>query len=135
MISCGLASSLSSTVFYFLAFGFLAVVFWVCVMRGLLNLFQEAQARALKPDDDASINFLRVSTLVIWSMFPLIWFLSMCDLISPNAAEYATCVCDCSAKLVYSLLLADHSFMKIERTDVLFMLEMEEVFNNPNTLT
>jgi len=130
MIVSGFLSSYCTSMLWIMVWGFVSFATFVPVMFGLWRMHDEAIDTAMHPDDEKTLALLQRITATIWSLFPIVWLLSSLALIDPLTAELLICMCDCSAKFVYSILLSSYNFLNLERTDVLLCLQDEDVFTD-----
>jgi signal transduction histidine kinase/CheY-like chemotaxis protein len=101
-----------------LRYGFnsLSLALFPFVMHEIWTMFTQAMDVSLDCDRQAyrSLRALRGSTMVLWSIFPLVWTLCQLDLIDSVFEEALHSIADVFGKIVFSSSLLQSNFVSIE---------------------
>lgn len=101
-----------------LRYGFnsLSLALFPFVMREIWIMFTQSMDASLDCDRQAyrSLRALRGFTMVLWSIFPLVWSLCQMDLIDSVMEEALHSLADVFGKIVFSSSLLQSNFVSIE---------------------
>lgn len=101
-----------------LRYGFnsLSLALFPFVMHEIWTMFTQAMDASLDCDRQAyrSLRALRGFTMVLWSIFPLVWTLCQLDMIDSVMEEALHSLADVFGKIVYSSSLLQSNFVSIE---------------------
>ena len=86
------------------------------VLREIYTMFTQAMDATSTSDRQAyfSLKFLRMFTMVLWSVFPVVWALCQLDMIDSVVEEALHSIADVFGKIVFSSSLLQSNFVSID---------------------
>ncbi len=86
------------------------------VLREIYTMFTQAMEATSASDRQAylSLKFLRMFTMVLWSVFPVVWALCRLDMIDSVMEESLHSIADVFGKIVFSSSLLQSNFVSID---------------------
>ena len=97
-------------------FNTLSFLLFPFVLKEIHTMFTQAMEATAPNDRQAytSLNFLRMFTLLLWSVFPAVWALCQLDLIDSVMEESLHSIADVFGKIVFSSSLLQSNFVSID---------------------
>ena len=97
-------------------FNTLSFLLFPFVIREIYTMFTQAMDATTSSDRQAyfSLKFLRMFTVVLWSVFPVVWALCQLNLIDSVMEEALHSIADVFGKIVFSSSLLQSNFVSID---------------------
>lgn len=96
------------------------------VLHALWAMYTSAIRETTDPAAATALRFLRYSTCLFWSVFPVVWTLNQLNAVSLATEETLWSVADICGKIFFSSSLLHSNFMTIEQRRTLAMRVVEE---------
>mmetsp|Transcript_12369 Transcript_12369/g.39208 ORF Transcript_12369/g.39208 Transcript_12369/m.39208 type:complete len:687 (+) Transcript_12369:136-2196(+) len=105
------------------------------VMATIYNLFREAQAQTVLPQDEGLIRLLEAFTYMSWGVFPAVWLADNLEILSIDASLAAYAIVDVFSKAVYTVVMMQGTFLTMSHLEEVLDMANEEVLANLKDLT